>query len=69
VLLPAVQAALFHEDFAGEPERARAAWTAVREMAASHDELSAAFETLRARVRLERIERRTPHEGAAGAKP
>jgi len=59
-LLPAVQDALFHDDFVADPERARAAWTAVREMAASKDDLAAAFETLRARVRLERLERRAP---------
>ncbi len=66
-LLPAVQDALFHDDFDADPARARAAWTAVREMAASHDDLSAAFETLRARVRLERLERRAAN--AAGSTP
>ncbi len=60
-ILPAVQEALLFDDDAHDPFRARAAWTVVRELASESDELSSAFETLRARVRLERLDR----EGAS----
>jgi Tfp pilus assembly protein PilF len=56
-ILPAVQEALLFDDLERDPFRARAAWTVVRELAAESDELSSAFETLRARVRLERLDR------------
>lgn len=62
-VLPAVQEALLFEDEGGDPFRARAAWTVVRELASESDDLSSAFETLRARVRLERI------DAAAAARP
>jgi len=55
-VLPAVQEALLFDDHERDPFRARAAWTVVRELAAESDEFSSAFETLRARVRLERID-------------
>lgn len=55
-VLPAVQEALLFDDHDRDPYRARAAWTVVRELAAESDEFSSAFETLRARVRLERLD-------------
>ncbi len=56
-ILPAVQEALLFDDAAPDPFRARAAWVAVRELAATSDDLLGAFETVRARVRIERIDR------------
>jgi len=56
-ILPAVQEALLFDDAEPDPFRARAAWVAVRELAATSDDLLGAFETLRARVRIERIDR------------
>lgn len=55
-VLPAVQEALLFDDHERDPFRARAAWSVVRELAAQSDEFSSAFETLRARVRIERID-------------
>lgn len=56
-ILPAVQEALLFDDAEPDPFRARAAWIAVRELATTSDDLLGAFETLRARVRIERIDR------------
>jgi len=56
-ILPAVQEALLFDDAEPDPFRARAAWVAVRELAATSDDLLGAFETLRARVRIERLDR------------
>lgn len=55
-VLPAVQEALLFDDTEPDPFRARAAWTVVRELATQNADLSSAFETLRARVRLERLD-------------
>ncbi len=65
-ILPAVQEALLFDDDVNDPFRARAAWNVVRELASESDELSSALETLRARVRLERLDREMPEPAAPG---
>ncbi|MBL8693991.1 MAG: tetratricopeptide repeat protein [Planctomycetes bacterium] len=66
-ILPAVQEALLFDEGGRDPFRARAAWVVVRELAAGSDDLAGAFETLRARVRLERIDRQAAAAERAGA--
>jgi Tfp pilus assembly protein PilF len=65
-LLPAVQEAVLREEFLRDPARAAQAWREARALAAARDDLPAAFETLRSRVRVERLERGAP---AAGSSP
>jgi predicted Zn-dependent protease len=63
-ILPAVQEALLFDEPGGDPYRARAAWIAVRDLAVQSSDLASAFEMLRARVRLGRLDR-----AAAAASP
>jgi tetratricopeptide (TPR) repeat protein len=67
-ILPAVQEALLFDDQGGDAFRARAAWIAVRELASQGADLATAFETVRARVRLERLDR-AAEAAEAGARP
>lgn len=68
-ILPAVQEALLFDDAEPDPFRARAAWVAVRELAANSDDLPGAFETVRARVRIERIDRDAAAEASTPVEP
>lgn len=68
-VLPAVQEALLFDDHEHDPFRARAAWTVVRELASQADDLSSAFETLRARIRLERLDAAATATAGSAADP
>ncbi len=54
-LLPWVQEALLQEEHLGAPELALPAWQAARALAGARDDLPSTFETLRARVHIERL--------------
>ena len=67
-LLPAVQQALLHEIWLGDPVAAEADWKRALEISRSDSALGSLLERMRARVRLERsaAARATPAQGAGG---
>jgi tetratricopeptide (TPR) repeat protein len=67
-VLPVVQEAFLLEDHLGDPAGAALAWARARELAGEREDLAAALEIVRARVRIERLER-AAGERAARASP
>ncbi|QDV07795.1 hypothetical protein Poly30_33280 [Planctomycetes bacterium Poly30] len=56
--LPLMQEALLHELFLGDPEAAEARWRAVADLGSGSTNIADLVRSLRARVRLERVERK-----------